>query len=222
MSLNPLQDKNKQVCLIENGEIVLWCEEFEIVNTCHVSNNGTVVALVHNWISARDTGSQPGFLKKDLLAIINRNRDRILLRFDTREEFMTFALSQDGRFLVYNLQRYRPETYQLILYDIKGTEEKWGYKYPKEQMIHELAFKDDRILVYAGRRPSAYVDRRYSFTLDITGKRTFEDPEESQKQRIRDYLIARASDLADACVHREPLMKPPKLNKRTKDQMART
>jgi len=180
---------NEQVCLIENGENVLWCEEFEIVDTCHVSNNGTVVALVHNWISAHDINNQPGFLKKDLLVIINRNRDKVSLRFDEREEIMAFALSQDGKYLVYNLQRYRPETYQLILYDINSNEEKWGYKYPIKQVIHELAFKDDRILVYAGPRPSAYVDRRYSFTLDITGKRTFDDPEESQKQRDRDYLM---------------------------------
>ena len=38
-SLNQFEDKNKQFCLIEKKKKVLWCEKFEIVDSCNVSNN---------------------------------------------------------------------------------------------------------------------------------------------------------------------------------------
>jgi hypothetical protein len=195
-SLNPLTDKNKQVCLIKNGKSVLWCEEFEIIDTCLVSNNGTVVVLVHNSLPARDIHNRPGFLNKDSLIIINKDQDKFQLEFDTREEIMAVALSQNGAYLIYNLQRYRPDDYQLVLYDVNSNKEEWRYKYSRKQVIHELVFKDDHVVVYAGPRPSAYVERRYSFTLDLNGRTTSNDPEEVRKQEERDHFSTRLGNLA--------------------------
>jgi len=200
MSLNPLHDKNKQVCLIESGNSVLWCEEFEIVNTCEVSNNGTVVALVHYWFPAHDIDNRPGFIKTDSIIIVPKDRDKFQLKFSERDEIVALAISQDGVFLIYNLQRYRPDDYQLILYNIHINREEWRYKYPRKQVVHEVVFKDDHILVYAGPRPSAYVDRRYSFTLDLTGKVVQNDFAENQKQEEKDSLAAVADGLADQVI----------------------
>ena len=50
--------------------------------------------------------------------------------------------------------------------------------------------------MYAGSRPSAYVESRYSFTLDLNGKTTSNDHEEVRKQEERDHFSARLGDLA--------------------------
>lgn len=196
MSLNPEYDRNKQVCLIENNDKVLWCEEFEVVETCYVSNNGTVVVLVHNLVPMRDIQNRPGLLNKDLIVVIPPSRDKFQLNFSEREEIMAMAMSQNGEFLVYNLQRYRPDDYQLVFHNIQSKQVKWRYRYSKKQIITELVFKDGRILVYARPRSPDYVGRRYRFTLDLTGKKVPNDPEEMRKQKERDSLAAREDDLA--------------------------
>lgn len=196
MSLDSTRDRNKQVCLIENNDNVRWCEKFEIVDACYVSNNGTVVVLVHNIVHRQDIHNRPSFLTKDSIVIIPKSRDMFQLKFSEHEEIMALAISQNGEFLVYNLQRYRPDDYQLVLYNIHNKREEWCRKYSRKQVVHELVFKDDHILVYAGPRPSAYVDRRYVFTLDLKGKIMLNDHEERRKQEERDSLATRADDLA--------------------------
>jgi hypothetical protein len=78
MSLDSIRDRNKQVCLIENNDNVRWCEKFEIVDACYVSNNGTVVVLVHNLVHTRDIHNRPGFLTKDSIVIIPHACNQLL------------------------------------------------------------------------------------------------------------------------------------------------
>jgi len=181
MSLNPLEDKNKQVCLIENGNHLIWSEIFQLVETCSVANNGTVVTLIHNMVPVQTANNLPGVIAKNSIVIVPKGKSKHELEFSIREEVIALAISQNGDYLVYNLQQYRPNEYQIVLYNIHNNQEEWRYKYSKKQVIHELLFKDNRILVYAGPRPSAYVDKRYSFTLDLTGRLVSDDLEESRK-----------------------------------------
>jgi len=149
-SQNYLVDKENQVCLIENGYNVLWCEEFDIVDACDVSDNGRGVSLFHSWISAEEIDNRPSYLKRDSLVIIDKDQGKHQLKFGTNEEILAFGISHDGRFLIYDLQRYRPDDYLLVLYNVQSNKEEWQHRYPREKVIHELIFKDDHILVYAG------------------------------------------------------------------------
>jgi hypothetical protein len=115
-----------------------------------------------------------------------RNGRRLVLNFGEKAEVICFAQSPDGNFVIYNLQQYKPNIYELVLHNLIENKEEWRYRYPKNQVIHELDFKGPRILVYSGPRPSAFVDRRYNFTLDLTGKLVENDVVEEQKQKERD------------------------------------
>jgi hypothetical protein len=194
MSVNPLEDKNKEVCLIENRSHVIWSEKFELVETCRTSDNGTVIALIHSMVPTQTANNLLGVFARNSIVIVPRGQSKHELEFSTREEVMALALSRNGDHLVYNLQQYRPEDYSIVLYNIHDGREEWRYKYPRKQVIHELIFTDDRILVYAGPRPSAYVDRRYSFTLDLMGRLLPDDPEESRKQEERDSIAKTKKD----------------------------
>ena len=76
--------------------------------------------------------------------------------------------------------------YLLFFRNIQSNTEEGQHRYPTGKVIHELIVKDDCIFVYAGPRPSAFVDRRHSFTLDLSGKVVPDDPEERRKQEERD------------------------------------
>jgi len=101
-----------------------------------------------------------------------------------KPDVVCFAYSPDGKYLVYNLQKYNPSIYEIILHNILENKEEWRYKYPQDQVILELVFKGPRILAYSSPRGRGG-SFRYSFTIDLTGK-LVENVVESKKQKERD------------------------------------
>ena len=198
--LNYKQEKSNQVCLIENDKNILWTEEFRRAWSCDVSNDGTVAVKDLNPVQYPNRKGQVGYVFLHSIVVISGNGRRLKFDFGQDAEIIAFALSPDGGFLVYNLQRYRPDNYRLVLHDLQSNKEEWRYKYPQDQVIHEVAFKGQRILAYSASRPSAYVDRRYSFTLDLAGKLTEDDITEKQKQEENDAAAASASGAADKVI----------------------
>lgn len=192
--------KSDRVCLIEDKKSVLWSKEFERPWACDVANDGTVAVLNFHRMPLQHKSGRSGFQYLHSIVIIPRNRNIFTLEFSQNAEILAFALSQEGKFLIYNQQRYKPAIYELILHNIQTNKEEWRYSYPKNQVIHELEFKDQHILVYAGPRPSAYIDRKYSFTLDLTGKIVEDDSAERQKQNERDSMAATSLNRADPVV----------------------
>lgn len=190
--LNFIQEESNQVCLIENGRKIVWAEEFRRAEHCEVSNDGTVVVLDLNPTPIIYKG-KVAYQNINLIFVIFRNGQKVRHDFGDKAEIMAFALSPDGNFLVYNFQQYRPDNYQLVLHNLKNNKEEWRYKYPKNQVIHQLVFKRNRILVYSGPRASAFVDRRYSFTLDLGGRLVENDLDETQAQKERDLKAASAN-----------------------------
>jgi hypothetical protein len=190
--LNFIQENSNQVCLIENGRKIVWADEFRRAERCEVSNDGTVVVLDLNPTPINYKGTV-AYQNIDLIFVIFKNGQKIRQDFGDKAEIMAFALSPDSNFLVYNLQQYRPDNYQLVLQNLKNNKEEWRYKYPKNQVIHQLVFKGNRILVYSGPRPSAFVDRRYSFTLDLEGRLVENDPSSTQAQEECDLKAALAN-----------------------------
>ena len=194
--LDYISEKSNQVCLIENCKKVLWTAEFRRAMKCGVSNDGTVAVLDLN-PTPRTYEGKVAYQFVHSIFVIFRNDQKLRYDFGDKAEIMAFTLSPDGDFLVYNLQQYRPDKYQLVLHNLKTNKEEWRYKYPKDQVIHELVFKEKRILVYSGPRPSAFVDRRYSITLDLAGKLVENDIDETQEQKKRDLVAASANEDAD-------------------------
>jgi hypothetical protein len=194
--LDYIHEKSNQVCLIENDKKVLWTEEFRRAINCEVSNDGTVAVLDLNPIPCTYNGKVAYQFVYSVLVIF-RNGQGVRYNFGDKAEIMAFALSPDGDFLLYNLQQYHPDNYQLVLHNLKTNKEEWRYKYPKDQVIHELVFKGNRILVYSGPRPSAFVSRRYSFTLDLSGRLVENDLDEGQAQKKRDLKAASANEDAN-------------------------
>lgn len=191
--LDYIHEKSNQVCLIENGKKVLWTEEFRRAMNCEVSNDGTVAVLDLNPTPCMYNG-KVAYQFIHSVFVIFRNGQKVRYNFGDKAEIMAFTLSPDGDFLLYNLQQYRPDNYQLVLHNLKTNKEEWRYKYPKDQVIHELVFKGNRILVYSAPRPSAFVNRRYSFTLDLSGRLVENDPNEGQAQKERDLKAASANE----------------------------
>jgi len=199
--LDFVHEKSNQVCLIENGRQVLWSKEFRRAISCFVSNNGTVAVQDLYPTPINDANGRPGLMFVHSIAVIPRDgNNNLKLDFGLYAEIMAFALSPDGRFLIYNLQRYKPKNYELVLHNLETNKEEWRYKYPPNQVIHELAFKEQCVLVYSGPRPSAYVDRRYGFTLDLAGRLVEDDVAEKQKQKEKDSIAASADDAADKVI----------------------
>ena len=89
--------------------------------------------------------------------------------------------------------------YLLFFRNIQRNREEWQHRYPTGKVIYELIFKDDCILVYAGSRPSASVDRRYSFILDLSGKVVPGDPGERRKQEERDSSALACAQVGGFC-----------------------
>lgn len=191
-----------QVCLIESEKNILWTEVFRRIDKIEVSNDGTVVVKDisrSSWTNPKDI-VVPVYLNS--LHVISKVGQRLDLDFGEQAHVISFGLSPDGNFLAYNLQKYHPDIYEIILLNLRENKEEWRYKYPQNQVVHELIFKGPRLLVYAGPRPSRYVDRRYSFTLDLRGKLVENDTVESQKQKESDDVQDRimqifASNLVD-------------------------
>jgi len=104
-----------------------------------------------------------------------------------------FSYSPDGKYLVYNLQKYNPHIYEIILHNILKNKEEWHYKYPQDQVIHELVFKGPRILAYYGPRGGPYYG--YGFTIDLTGKLVEDDVVESKKQKERDDALEKVRQI---------------------------
>jgi len=200
LMLNYQIEKSNRVCLIEDQKSVLWCKEFERAWACDVANDGTVAVLNFHRTPLEDKSGRSCFQNLYSIVIIPRNGNIFTLEFSQNAEILAFALSPEGKFLIYNQQRYNPTSYELILHNIQTNKEEWRYSYPKNQVIHELEFKDQHILVYAGPRPSAYIDRKYSFTLDLTGKIIEDDPAERQKQNERDSTAVTSLNRADPVV----------------------
>lgn len=191
-----------QVCLIEREKNILWTEEFRRIDSCEVSNDGTVAVKDLNpssWTNPKGLVI-PVFLHS--LHVISKNGQRLNLDFDEQAHVISFGLSPDGNFLAYNLQKYHPDIYEIVLHNLRENKEEWRYKYPQDQVVHELIFRGPSLLAYAGPRPSRYVDRRYSFTLDLGGKLVENDAVESEEHKESDDVQDRimqifASNLAD-------------------------
>jgi hypothetical protein len=167
--LNYDQEKNNQVCLIEDSKKILWTKNFRRAWSCCVSDNGTIAVKNIDIISIDDVSGSPAKMFLHSIVISPLSGSNLELSFGKRAEIIAFALSPDGRFLIYNLQQYVPNKYELVLHNLETNKEEWRYLYPQDQVIHELIFKEHQILAYAGPRPSAYNDRQYSFSLDLTG-----------------------------------------------------
>lgn len=194
------QEKSNQICLIENDRTILWTEEFRRAMSGDVSNDGTVAIHDVNPEPLVNNKAQVTYQLSHSLIVIQKDSCRFKLDFGTQAEVISFKLSQDGTLLVYNLQKYHPNDYRLVLHKLATNKEEWRYKYPQDQVVHELEFNQQRILAYSGLRPSAYVDRQYSFTLDLAGKLVENDAAESQKQKERDSTAALAKNAADRVI----------------------
>jgi len=185
-SLNPLLDKNKQFCLIEKKKKVLWCEKFENVASCHVSNNGMVVTLGHYYIPGHDINGKPANFNKDKLIITDKHKKITILEFNEKEEIMALAFSQNGKYLAYYLQKYRPTSNHLVLFDTEDNKTKWDIRCSKKESIRKLVFEKDLIHVYVGRK--------YGYTLTVDEDK-ITDNKETEKQNEKNKLDERKSEL---------------------------
>lgn len=184
---NYQEEKSNQVCLLDNSQNVLWCQEFRRADSCCVSNNGIVVVRNLNPVMIKSSKGViiPSFLNS--LIVIPLSKEKMNFDLGT-DEAISFELSPDGKYLIYNLQQYNPESYRLIFFNIQTKREEWRFKYPQDIVVHELIFKENHILVYAGPRPSAFIERRYSFTLDLNGQKIETDLSEVQKDKEKEEV----------------------------------
>ena len=169
ISVNPLEDKNKQICLID-GNIIRWVSTYEHIENASVSNNGTMSALLVNYIPSEDVTGKPGYRYKHTILLKDIFGYQRELIFNDSEEIMAIGLSENGSYLLYNIQRYRPNDYVLICVKTEDAKQIWSYNDMQNIVVHEIRSQQGRFDIFSGPRPSAYVDRKYDFSLDYSGK----------------------------------------------------
>jgi hypothetical protein len=197
--LNQNEEKSNQVCFIDNNNVV-WTRDFRRALNCKVSNNGTVAVLDLNPTEIVLNGKQAIMMTPKVVIVRKDGAISYSIGAGERAEIMAIGISPDGKYLSYSLQKYHPNNYYIVLFNLETGKEEWRYQHSEDIVIHDLVLNDLRTDVFAGPRPSAFVNKKYSFSLNFSGNR-FEDPKMnkavySTSSDITNGLLALLSNVA--------------------------